>query len=100
MRKRDALRIALRNLKLPKLEEWEKLLYAGAAILFVCIAFGVGLMIRTSNLAWGSIAVAGILIYLWFGRASMIMREEERLRETVRRRMIVRKLIRKELEKK
>ena len=81
MRKRDALRIALRNLKLPKLEEWEKLLYAGAAILFVCIAFGVGLMIRTSNLAWGSIAVAGVLIYLWFGRASMIMREYELSKE-------------------
>ena len=99
MRKRDALRMALHLPELPKLEEWEKLLYAGLAIMISSVIFGAGLAMYTGNWIWCLLAAAGFLVYTWFDKASMIIKEEERLRETVRRRMIVRKLIRKEVER-
>ena len=99
MRKRDALRMALHLPALPKLEEWEKLLYAGLAIMISSIILGAGLAMYTRNWIWCLLAAAGFLVYTWFDKASMIIREEKRLREMARRRMIVRKLIRKELER-
>lgn len=99
MRKRDALRMALHLPEFPKLKEWEKLLYAGVAILVSMTALGLGLVIRTGNIFWGLLAAAGFFIYTWFAEASIILREEERSREMIRRRMKLRKLIRKEVEK-
>ena len=86
MRKRDALRMALHLPKLPKLEEWEKLLCAGLAITISSTSLGIGLMIYTGNWIWILLAAAGFLVYAWFAEASLIMREEELSRE-IRRRM-------------
>ena len=72
MRKRDALRMALKLPRLPKLEEWEKLLYAGAALLFSFALSGATLVVRTKNPAWGILIAIGFAIYIWFSRASFI----------------------------
>ena len=77
MRKRDALRMALRLPKFPKLEEWEKLLYAGFTITISSTILGVGLTMYTGNWIWSLLAVAGFLIYTWFTEASLILREAE-----------------------
>jgi len=72
MRKRDALRIALRP---PKLEEWEKLHLAGMAILSISALLASVLMLLTRDFMWIILFLAGLLIYLWFREASLIMRE-------------------------
>ena len=76
MRKRDALKIVLRNLKLPRLKEWEKLLYAGLTITISFTILGVGLTMYTGNWIWSLLAPVGFLIYTWFAEAGMVMRKE------------------------
>ena len=87
MRKRDALRMALHLPALPKLEEWEKLLYAGLAIMISSIILGAGLAMYTRNWIWCLLAAAGFLVYTWFDKASMIMREKEEWVREIRRRI-------------
>jgi len=74
MRKRDALRMALR---LPKLRESDKLLYTGLTILFISAILASDLVISTGNLIWIFILIVGFLIFVWFGKASEIMRDWE-----------------------
>jgi len=77
MRKRDALKMALWSLKLPKLSESEKLLYAGITAFLVGATFAIILTALTKNVVWVSLLVIGCLIFAWFGRASEIMDEWE-----------------------
>ena len=78
MRKRDALKIALRSLRLPKLSESEKLFYAGLSILFTFVCLGSILTTLTRNVLWLLTFIVGFLISLWFNKASEIIDEWER----------------------
>ena len=78
VRKRDALRIALRSLKLPKLRESEKLFYAGLIVLVMSIAFAAILTELTQNLILGLLLfIVGFLICRWFTEASDVMEKWE-----------------------
>ena len=85
MRKRDALRMALR---LPEVPESEKLYSAGLGILAVSSLLALVLMMFTCNWAWFLLFVVGVLIFAWFRRASEIVFEWEtrRYREGAERR--------------
>ena len=85
MRKRDALRMALR---FPEIPESEKLYSVGLAILAVSSLLALILMMFTCNWAWFFLFVVGVLIFAWFRRASEIMFEWEtgRYRGEVERR--------------
>ena len=77
MRKRDALKIALHSLRLPKLSESEKLFWIGFIILLASMLLSLALILLTRNIAWISILVVGCFIGAWFGKASEIMDEWE-----------------------
>ena len=77
VRKRDALKVALRSLRLPKFSESDKLYYTGLIIVFMSIAFAMILTILTKNLVWIFLIVVGYLICLWFIKASEVMDEWE-----------------------
>jgi len=72
MRKRDALRIALRP---PKLEEWDKLILAGLIILSISALLASILIILTRNFAWSFLLLVGFFTFLWFAKAGAIMKE-------------------------
>ena len=77
-RKRDALRIALRSLRFPKLRESEKLFYAGLIVLVMSIAIAAILTELTQNLILGLLLfIAGFLICRWFTEASDVMEKWE-----------------------
>jgi len=86
MRKRDALKIALQSLRLPKLSESDKLFYAGITILSASGLSSSFLAILTKDALWFLIFTAGFPIYLWFVKAAQIMDEWEwkmKLREVL-----------------
>jgi len=80
VKKRDALRAALRSLlRLPELSESEKLVYAGLITLVMSVVFALILMMLTENVLWILLIVAGCLICLWFCEASEVMNEWEEM---------------------
>ena len=77
MRKRDALKIALRSLRLPKLSESDKLFWIGFIISLASMLLSLALILLTRNIAWISVLVVGCFIGAWFNKASEIMDEWE-----------------------
>ena len=77
MRKRDALKIALRSMRFPKLNESDKLFYAGLTILSTPGLSSSFLAIMTKDALWFLIFAVGFMIHLWFAKAAQIMDEWE-----------------------
>jgi len=78
VRKVEALIKALKKRPtLPNLNEWLKLWLAGFILLICFSAASATLVCITKSLWWLLLFPAGLLLYIWFCRASDILLDEE-----------------------